>query len=496
MATLKSFYKLVDQKLQEDFWIRMQIMTCLYGSRTIGQVRREYELQMGTFRRKSGSRFCENRFWEWKKSFLDVHPVWQVYEHFSTLVFIYCAIKNTFPNQVNELVDLVVQPSLPANCYVLGKFIINEEMRPITIYIPWIHLFWRASRFFARLETDSFYFLMFTEKDLKRYFSLSRALQKFGQQKPRHDTKFKFFQSVMAHMVSISPREIRYELRPNRNLDSWRTLRRELTRNMMLTTGFILALASFITPLSLYIALTDGFYLGSMANCDPELNALYLNGTKGYLSITWTRHKMAQSAFTLMESFVYWTENGLLGFYSICLCRTLTSDLLIYCAHLRQRTKMKCLHHLGLDLLMQNYMDFFKQIRKLDIFVSSVLTITLLTWAAFLAINVSINQNYAKLPISGLVWGGLILVLTVVLCISMLQLYSHSFENFAPLCAQLARIESDRRRMKWFNVMNQYKDYRAQFTMLGFEPFTPATALTLASWSISCYFIVTSFSFL
>lgn len=298
-----------------------------------------------------------------------------IYQYLSTLYMIYVLMKNLFTDFVEKSVMPIIPlewiPPWPLHCILIGRFQIQRYKIINTVtgnLAALANLLWPFFQWNRNHRMTLPYFLLFTTKDLDRYYklidderrkvlSLASANNDFNEQSygtyrnskaqvSGHDHNMrrssdqieKFFHEVMSHTIPAAvtgqQRDI-IQLRPNRTREANRKLRR-LTASLSASyTTYIMLNAILLSFFIIKEILDDRRYSREYQGCDSSIEGS-VHG-QDYFSLTLTWHRLMTILFDLTENVLLWVETGTIA-YGIEFSVILNYDLILYWRHLHNKS--------------------------------------------------------------------------------------------------------------------------------------------------------------
>lgn len=366
---------------------------------------------------------------------------------------------------------------------------------------------------------NPFYFLMFSRRDIGRYASL---LQTHKLNVRNDDETLNFFHDVLSYKMCQQISDgIPYKLRPHRSVAAHERLCSATASIMSETTSVFLLFASIITPMVNFSIFSDRGYLANYPGCSLKLEEMSRRGELSSLfSITPTSHRLIAMPMDILENHIYWTVCGLSSFYVIAVCKIVNCDILEYWKWLHDKTKqllneklpgslLKCvsLHkeklrdkmdwideeERELKQLFLIYMDFFYQIKRFDRFISDILSVILAMWATFFAFSIYFLETSKEgFSLACKLWLLLVWTMTATVFNSALMLQRNCSKTYPLLCSLLANYDNPLDKRRFSIILDYFNDKKTTYTLFGVYPFRTTTFLSIFTWSVSCFCIITT----
>lgn len=152
-----------------------------------------------------------------------------------------------------------------------------------------------------------------------------------------------------------------------------------------------------------------------------------------------------------------------------------------------------------LDNLIQDIQaetfDFFQQIKRTDLFVSDILTATLLIWLSgfaifnYLALNYYWTNQKVDMPIFVFTIQVVNMVLITFASHRILILHKCSLKSYKSLCSLMTYYQS-KRKSSFLAILDLYTTRTRYFyTLFQHYPLSPTTFMSVLGWTLSCFMI-------
>lgn len=361
----KFIAKLVN-KLCVDFAVRVQVLLCLYANHVYHSVKYHHDKKViGIYKslfEKTFEKFPKLNDWDWR-GIPKIHWLFLIWEYFTTLYFSYILARFLITNYLEDkLVDLLgLNLGRPLYCYMPGRFYVTT-LRAVdmtaSIVTATLHLIWRLMQYWHKQEMTMHYFLMFTKRDLnkyyeqfienvcrKEYFLLQNDNQTKGVTPKSATSGFQekiiecYFHGTLSYKVPITNRIHFYRLRPNRTKQANDRLRNFMSTVSLSAAIIIAIIASIILPLALLQIISARHYNKYYDGCGVESNWLLSARDETatitnipIIQINW--YRLLLFCWDALENFIVWFETGVSVFYGIELATLLNYDLIVYWAKL------------------------------------------------------------------------------------------------------------------------------------------------------------------
>lgn len=144
--------------------------------------------------------------------------------------------------------------------------------------------------------------------------------------------------------------------------------------------------------------------------------------------------------------------------------------------------------------LQAQFYDFFAQIDQTDVFISDIITSTLMIWLLVFSIfgHLTFRQlrNQPDLVATIYALEQLSFLVVTVGSFSLFRLHHNCLRSYTTICSLMAYDQSKHKRgflrlMEFYTVRK-----RSAYTLFQQYPYTVATYLSLLGWSLSCFFIL------
>jgi len=148
-----------------------------------------------------------------------------------------------------------------------------------------------------------------------------------------------------------------------------------------------------------------------------------------------------------------------------------------------------------IQLLKHQFHDLIREIKRVDIFISDTISLTLGIWLSILCSYVHVVQ-YLRLETNA---GRNLILIVPMLVITLnygliLILHRQCAKTYPILCSIMALDPSLQDKKSLLSVLEFFTDRRTSFRLFRQTPFLPSTYLTMVGWSFSCFFIISSIS--
>jgi len=341
-----------------------------------------------------------------------------------------------------------------------------------------------------------------------------------------------------------------YVTKPNRTLESNVRLRKLIATNMFISIVLFVICALILCPIWIIKELFDKSFILGYPGCDEKLEELSKKGLINDYSINWTLWRTKAVLADLVENSILWADSGISVFCGLQVSILLNYDLVVYWRFLHERTLLLrrkfeanqdftsvcsdcgdsltkdtgcqgcfrrntttiAMHRRANDkrrypdrqsrtdlsddpigLLKHQFCDFFREIRRVDSFMSDTISLALSVWLSIFSIYVYVVQSIDLKSGPGrnmLLMGPLsVIALNYTL---ILILHRQCSKTYPVLCSIMAINQSPRDKKALMLVLDYFIDRSTCFRLFRQTPFLPSTYLAMVGWSFSCFFIITS----
>lgn len=339
-----------------------------------------------------------------------------------------------------------------------------------------------------------------------------------------------FLRHLMCYEVQ-KDRRILFKLRPNRTLEARRKLAGWLTRCIIVSMFSYSLLATLFGPAIFLVGLSDFRYAQIYPGCCPKLDHLVAQKQLHFWSFTLTGHRLYALVCDQLENFCLWVDTGVEVAFVVLLTYLMHYDVLLYWKHLHTRLESVLervrheqhlvelgtgraslsegprlsgkLSNLGslvseseIDELQFEIFDFFRQVEKVDQFISSVITTTIIIWltsSAWLTYAFLVQYDEEYPLILKLTQSVVFLVLTIGTN-ELGKLHRCCLKSHRLIWSILAQPRPDpKAQQRFIRVLEFFKERnRTTYTLFHRYPYQGTTYLTVIGWSISWFFVAYS----
>jgi len=456
----------------------------------------------------------------------------------------YILMKNILTSSLEYILVKVLGLSFehPLHCYLIGRSQVQTlptVNNVLAIGTTFGHLFWFIVYLNKPVHLNALYFILMNRQELIDFHKLIANKSNGLLPSDDRDTKRmkRFYNEVLCYRSSTTRGKYDYNLRPNRTMESYESLRIVLSRYTIYHFSIMMFFAPSMVAYILYLICDDRRYLRDYPNCDMELEMQIGRRNDSSFSITMTKHRTITFVADFWENLVLWIETSLVLFI-VQLAIVLNHDMLIYWKRLHSRaiSIKKSLYEalvnrsmfeeaLEMDIIGFRYdkkqaemvddsirqfqlqfMDFFNEIRRVGFIMSDVLSVTIsfslvfyLIYVYFLPSNMQIESSsehvFSAEKITHLAVVVTTFSLTMILFGKLLELHRKSLRTYRIICSITALNYHSQSNRGFSKIYDFYKENRTCYTIFRMKPFVPTTFLSIAGWSFSCFFIIRSLVF-
>lgn len=167
---------------------------------------------------------------------------------------------------------------------------------------------------------------------------------------------------------------------------------------------------------------------------------------------------------------------------------------------IKLRRKMtKSVPNFKLDYLVldtqSEIQDFFHEIKRVDMFVSDILTFSLLIWLLTFTLYGEISLTYyfssRKADIPFIILAAQVIAFFAVFVAShyLLELNRCCMRSYQAICSLMA-YDRSRHRRKFIKILEFYTEHhRSYYTLFQQHPYSATTFLSIIGWSVSCFLV-------
>ena len=145
--------------------------------------------------------------------------------------------------------------------------------------------------------------------------------------------------------------------------------------------------------------------------------------------------------------------------------------------------------------------DFFHQIKKVGVFISDFLTVTVILWATVCLVysyhliatrSAALRPEKFQFPLAILTIQAFIFVGMSLISWHLLRLHRLCLRSY-PLVCSLMALDTSRYKRNFPRVLDHFINRKSStFLLLRQYPYMPATYISIIGWSISCVFLIDS----
>ena len=316
------------------------------------------ELERASSRVSQRSFLSEGNVWNWG-GFPSLWWILTLVQNFTTLYMTYVILKNTYPQYFMSLIELL-EPELPAHCYLLGRFIIHDLVSELTATLfSLFHILWRL---YLRMKNRPYSlhvvnFLLQSDTDIQRFISI---IEQSGEDKRQESKKWSrvsvhehFLRQNICYQV-FKRSTVVFKVRPNRTLSSRRAICKRVARLTLLLSTTLLSLAVIIIFLIMITILTEKHYIQTYPKCDAGIQKRMDEGTLGDWSMSLYGHHLISGLIDGLENAVIWIDSGLAFCFVWGFLYVLNFDLLLYWEHMHAKL-IKLLARIRLEYTLRSY---------------------------------------------------------------------------------------------------------------------------------------------
>lgn len=405
-----------------------------------------------------------------------------------------------------------------------------------------------------------FNFLMHSDADIERFHQIfddeqELKLARIGQSstgtRRRHGSESpkplvgcaleinkRYIRHAMCYQVHDGER-VYIRLRPNRTPEARSQLFEQIARSfIIITVVFIIIIAIGASYIAL-VLLSDRLYVATYPGCFEELDDLVAKNELPFLSITLEGHHLFSFIIDCIENAIVWVDCVTAMLYGPTFCYLLNYDLLLYWSSLQARLESLLIRvrrknlstshfaakwwsielssktrrrYLGqtsrpdkdqleleseINELQFEVFDFFREVGRVDVLVSDVLTHSIIIWLScclMIGINFHVNSHGVS-SIPFVVKCLLSIGFTVVITAShfLLTLRRRCLRTYKSLCSLMANYQGNEKKelLKLMDFFNQQN--RITYTLAHHFPYQPTTFITILGYTVSCFLIAINF---
>lgn len=472
------------------------------------------------------------------------------YKCFTTAYMAYIVFKY-LANRLNF--GKLLKLNRPLHCYLIGRSAESEVFgNTLTFIIACAWLSWRTSSkiekgpyklsgtafvLMEQQEIDQFYERIYRGYDVHHPYNSSDSskqlcpsiefnLDEFVQLRRRE----RFILDTMC-LRDVTAEQITFKLRPNRTPQSRSKLLRFMGRAHLLASLHVLGIICLATPYGLAISASERRYMSVYPDCDPLLKQLDRTGMptlEHSKTLTW--HRTLTILFDFIENSVITIDGSMLCLYGVASIFEFTHDLIVYWRQIHEkiaklvaserldrfrnvamqqpepRTQIQRSHHVPTTFHFERklfqratrevqveILDFFHQVRTVDVLLTNALSIIITGWLTLAALftYISIVETIKTLPVDMIVvLAFIIYALTLSSCCSLV-LQHQCNRSYSSICALMA-LDRTGSWQGFMTIVDLFTRRSACFTLFHNYPFQSTTFLKLFGYTFSAFFLVAS----
>lgn len=439
---------------------------------------------------------------------------------------------------------------LELNCYIPGRLSLHKDAVKLVPYFQLIsnalHMIWRYLNvhYESSYRLDGVIFLLSNEDSYRQ--QLGREIDVDRSTKSNsiaRGSSRNYLRDVLYLKIKFNENHSQSFLRPNRTVEAREKLVKIVDTIMIRCLVIAALLCCLVYPIILAMILLDSGYIENYPTCSPELEKLKAEGRLGPYSMTFwpPNHRLICLLFDAFINLFTYVDDLVALIFPASLSLILTADLMIYWNHIdsklnslllelksfqinmelnqadgsmptrfcttkwRARSSAAGIHgwdHTDdrlckeIQILQAQIIDFFKQLRYYDKYVSLLITflfqiwITMFVVTSYMAIKlddtytltvIRVIQLYGCAALSGPVYG-------------LLRLRRRTKNTYIQLCGIVAYENSHKFKSSWSTILEFYT-HKANygFSILHKFPLTWMSYLRCIATSISVLVVIETF---
>ena len=463
------------------------------------------------------------------------------------LTFAYLTLRHSLQGPIEQVLGhLIPDGHLAPSCYLVGHLTITRGISTVfTISLCSSLIGWEITRHLSDFKLDSFYFLLMSKRDLRRYYNwLSKKVYGARRLEGR-DTRLAFFNKFMS--IKIGQQDARHttglRLKPHRGLADRERL--QFVCNLM---DFIVNLDIAIFMPSLFLIAifslsNDADYVYRYPGCDVELEQLVAKEKDSsffYYSFHLRHHKLLTIPIDLLFNTIFWTYSWYLCVHGFMLALLMECDVYFYWLHAHNRAKeFDALLDSRLELestqlfgqeelymtgkksnsskislqdfsfgrcgrssdetsevrsLKEEFIDLFLEVGKLNAYAADGISAVVICVALLLSgygYSLEASKQHATLSVTIII--SFALFLFSLLFVSALAL-NHELRLSLPLLCSIMAKSKAPNKCQLNLVVNLYIDGKSSLCLFRMLPINTSLSMRIVSLSISVFLVINSMS--
>lgn len=267
---------------------------------------------------------------------------------FSSVWQIYIVIRQLFKPFLEQMIDLIFNPNLPAHCYLIGKHVLQDSIADVTaVSFSIVFIVFSGLQCYTldKYPCQVFYFMLLDESDIEQYTNLYKeveALDEDSNEKsaprsfPKNDFFLDFIMSYRNRKIINENKQIR--LRPHRTKVTHQRYVNVMT-NWNIFWLIFTSTASCLIAISIIAhVIQDRTYISMYPGCDPDMELLYSTKPGDYFSVTASVHRSFTVLGITIENLITYYSIAIVCFFGALYSVLICMDLVLYWKHIDAAT--------------------------------------------------------------------------------------------------------------------------------------------------------------